>query len=153
VIEIAPYRAGAATDDLYHPNLHRRTNSEGEYLLPVPDRPSIVRARPYFHGSSSYPSSIGTPNVLLDPAALPAELVIVADEPTDVRFEAVTPWEEGHRLTITDELELVVATVERIDREIELVPGSYVVRRWKGEEELAVLVTVVGDEPGVLQVP
>jgi hypothetical protein len=153
VIEIAPYRVGAATDDLYHPNLHRRTDSDGNYTLPVPDQTSIVRARPYFYGSSSYPSSIGTHNVLFDPDALPAELVIVAQKPTDVRFEVTTPWKEGQRLTIMDELDLVVMTVTRIEKEIELVPGSYAVRRWDGDEELCVFVAVIGEEPGVLQVP
>jgi len=148
-IEIAPYRAGAATDDLYHPNLHRRTDGEGHYALPAPDQLSIVRARPHLYGTSS----IGTANVLIDPAALPAELVLTAHRPVEVRFEAALPWVPGHRLTVTDELGLVVATVERIDDQVELVPGRYEVRRWCGEERLGSVMAVVTDQALVLHVP
>ena len=75
-------------------------------------------------------------------------------KPADVSFEAALPWAEGHLLTITDDLDLIVATIDRIRKDVELVEGRYAVRRWDGGEELGSVVAVVAAEESIaLQVP
>jgi hypothetical protein len=132
VIEMAPYERGGSVDALYHPSLHRRTNGDGVYELPVPDRRSILRARPMFLRGTGFRGdyTIGTRNVLVDPSNLPDELELVVQFPVEMTLEPETPWIDGHLLTIEDEaLELIVATVVDLGRRLDLVPGRYLVRR------------------------
>ena len=155
MIEVAPYERGAAVGDLYHPNLHRTTNSKGVYELPWPDRVSIVRARPlYFRGPSRDYQTIGTRNTLIDPDARVPELVLVAHLPVEVTFDPLLEWNHGHALTIEDDvLGLVVERVERPTQSVHLVPGPYVVKRWEGDDLVRAIDVVIGSEPVTLRVP
>jgi len=147
-IEIAPYRPGERTEDLYPPNLHRYTDENGEFRLPVPAERSILRASllDAEHMDSSGPRS---PNILLDPGALPVgPLLIVIREPVEVRFD--TEITDGVRIDVIDELGLVVATAtpQTDGLRVELTPGSYRARRFAGgSSESSETPLQVGSEP------
>lgn len=121
-IEIAPYQRGARTSDLYPPNLHRSTGGDGEYVLPMPSAPSIVRAT-LMDPRTGIPSDDRSPELLLDPERPPlSEIVLVLREPIPVRFEAPS----GARIDVLDALELVVASASGEKRaSCEIVPGAY----------------------------
>jgi|GEM_PF-3471549 len=146
-VEIGPYERGRYVERLYPPNLHRQTDGEGVYEAPVPDRPSILRARPLVLNGRhrSYPE-VGSLNHLIDPERLPPELVVVAEDPVDLRVEPGTPWVEGQRVTFEDELGLVVDVAGGENSGglgVDLVPGTYTARRWEGERELGSTPNVV----------
>ena len=158
-LEIAPYEVGDEgrwEDDLYHPNLHRQTDEEEGYLLPVPDRLSVVRARPIGRSGSGHDPrgyyggtpEVGTANVLVDPDDPPLELVLEERPRVRVHFDTLTPWVREHRLTVHDELNVIVDRIGDRTPEalrLELLTGRYTVRRWDGETELD-SVSVVIDE-------
>ncbi len=127
-IEIAPFREGERVDQLYPPNLHRITGSDGQYRLPMPSAPSIVRARSAVP-PRMLPTDDQSPNVLLDPAAPPTEpLVLVVREPLNVTFEL--PADEGYTLEVVDEVNILVVAppyrrLEEGQPVEELVPGTY----------------------------
>jgi hypothetical protein len=138
-IEIAPFREGQPVDELYPPNLHRLTGSDGEFRLPMPSSPSIVRARAAVP-PRMLPTDDQSPNVLLDPAAPPREpLVLTVREPIGVTFEL--PAGEGFSVEVTDELGVLVVAppYERLDEGQpveELVPGNYRARLLDAERAL-----------------
>ena len=140
-VEIAPYERGMEVDELYPPSLHRVTDGQGRYVLPVPDRVSIVRARPFTDPRQHPP--LGTRNVLLDPDLLPPEIRLVAEPPVSVRFEPSLPLRADEQLSIEDDLGLLIARVGRGGGDVELVPGPYRVRR--GTEATTVEVAVRAD--------
>jgi hypothetical protein len=127
-IEIAPFREGERVDRLYPPNLHRITGGDGQYRLPMPSAPSIVRARSAVP-PRMLPTDDQSPNVLLDPAAPPTEpLLLVVREPLNVTFEL--PTDEGFVLEVVDELNVLVVAppyrrLEEGQPVEELVPGTY----------------------------
>ena len=96
---------------------------------------------------------VGSRNHLLDPARLPSELVVVAQDPVEVDVEPLTPWDAAHRLTVEDSLGLVVDFANGAtpgDLELDLIPGVYTVRRWvEGVELGSVDVTVATDSTTV----
>ena len=133
-VEVAPYGLGRYAESLYPPNLHRATGEDGVYLLPVPDQASIVRARPirFEHGFSMQPE-VGTANYDLDPHNLPAELVLLAQDPVRVLVDPLEPWAAGHRIEVFDALRLVIDAplVEPgEDLHLDLIPGNYTLRRY-----------------------
>ena len=139
-VEIAPYQAGADVEELYPPNLHRYSR-DGTWTLPAPERPSIVRVRveEEMSGLSHSYAHIRSANHLLDPAALPAELVIEVLDRVVFRVELGTPWEEGDRLTIEDAHGLVVEDLEDAPSGLRLLVGEYTARRWRGDVLLGTL--------------
>ena len=77
--------------------------------------------------------------MLIDPDDVPAELVVVSRERVDVVFEPLSPWVEGQRLTVHDELDLIVRGIGASSDGVltaELVEGRYRVVRWDGERRL-----------------
>jgi hypothetical protein len=146
-IEIGPFERGRSVRELYPPNIHRKTSDDGHYSAPVPDRKSIIRARPLrLNGTTrSYPH-VGSLNHLIDPAALLPELVIIAQDPVALSIEPISPWGEGHSIRFEDELGLVVELVSgeaSASLQVNLVPGVYTARRFNGDVE-------VGSLPGQL---
>ena len=155
VVEVAPYERGVVVDDHYPPNLHRHCEGDGVYVLPVPDRPSIVRLRTR-SSRVNYTYPIVTGNVLVDPAALPPELVLVALEHVDVKLEPSTPLVDGHRYVVEDALGLVVDRVSgpaegTLRRE--WIPGDYLVRRFEGDVETGWVRVSVQEDGAVLATP
>ncbi|MEM9801192.1 MAG: hypothetical protein AAGA20_12770 [Planctomycetota bacterium] len=156
-IEIAPYVKGAATEDLYHPNLHRTTDHEGRYDLPVPQTVSILRARPY--GTTNFQQMrqdpVGTRNVLVDPESPPAQLTLTVDAPQEVRVEVTGPWSDGHFVEIVEpELELVVERFAGSRAKVELVPGRYrLLHEGPAGETLGVRDVVVAAGEALVRVP
>jgi len=138
-VEIAPYEPGADVGRLYPPNLHRTTDGQGRYVLPVPDRVSIVRARPILDPRGH--AEVGTPNAILDPTRLPPEVRLVAQTPVAVRFEPRLPLGAGEELAVEDHLGLVIARVAERETEVALVPGTYRVRRGSEAATVEVIVT------------
>ena len=156
-IEIAPLEPGSYVGELYPPNLHRRTDRNGHFVLPVPDCVSVVRARlnmmPGPHRGNPEPA---TRNMLVDPDHLPAELVLIAGERITLRIEPLTTWIDGHRVSFEDEHGLVINYSWRGsggEFSTSLVPGPYVVRRWEGEHELGSFNVVVTPETRSVRCP
>ena len=158
-LELAPYEPGRAADELYHPNLDRTTDNDGTYMLPLPDRPSIVRARPFDVGEAVsaqgyYSPRVGTANVLVDPSRPPLELRLHARPRVHMTFNPLTKWDPGHRLLIEDELRLIVAETRGKmvdDLQVEVVAGTYRVIRKVGDDELGSMwVEVSPDHPSVM---
>jgi hypothetical protein len=112
-IEIAPYQRGKRVDALYPPMLHRRSGTDGRYLLARQAVHSIVRARVEGSTSMGQPSrGTRTENVPVDPEALPrSPLVLRLREPVTVSFEVAAP----HRVEVADELGVVVVWVSSTD--------------------------------------
>jgi hypothetical protein len=120
----------------------------------VPDRLSILRARPErLHGGPRGHPSVGSRNYLLDPQALPAELVVQAEEALALRVEPRTPWVAGQRVTFEDELGLIVHSAGGSRLDAVLVPGAYTARRWDGETELGALAVVVSSDSRAVACP
>lgn len=146
-VEIGPFEKGGYVEELYPPNLHLQTDDGGIFVAPVPDKPAILRVRPLvLHGFRRGSPSIGSLNYLIDPQALPTELVVVAEDRVDLSVEPSTPWVDGQRVTFEDELGLVVDIAggeHSGGLNVDLVPGKYTARRWSGEEE-------IGELPGLL---
>ena len=154
-IEIAPYERGRATSSLYHPNLHRLNNRDGEYLMPLPEGPSIVRARAWSSraGLRGF-NPVSTRNVVIDPEFPPREVLLVSHDPTTVRFESSRPWAEGHILTVNDDaLGLTIARIKRLSKSLSLVPGRYSIHRWEDALEVGTVHVVIGSQPLTVQVP
>jgi len=160
-VEIAPWERGRWVDELYHPSLFRSTSELGSYVLPLPDRVSILRVRQvrlhFTHpetilGEVDVSPLLATRNVRIDPAFPPPELELVAERTVDVWFEPTTPWIEGHQLTVDDEtVGLTVARITDPAKRVDLVPGPYVVRRWSGKTELGAIDVVVDGYPVQVQ--
>ncbi|MDA1263727.1 MAG: hypothetical protein O2816_01455 [Planctomycetota bacterium] len=156
-VEIAPYQRGHYAEDLYPPNLHRTTDEDGTFTLPVPTRPSVVRVRPIELSSFGVSHSpVCSSNALLDPASLPAELTIVTAERCWVRLVPNSTWDAGHRLTLEDELGIVVdqaTSASADDLFAETVAGTYTVRRYEGTTELGSLVVRIGPKTEEVAAP
>ena len=136
IVELAPYRRGGHVKELYHPSLWRKTTPDGLYELPVPDVPSIVRCRRY---SRYEQRGVGTPNVLIDPEAPPAELELTVHDTARIRFDPQTAWGPDHQLVIEDALGLILATDMGPGKSLRIAPGRYIVRHMDGEQELGSL--------------
>jgi hypothetical protein len=156
-VELGPFEKGRHVEELYHPNLHRTTDSNGLYELPVPDRLSVLRVRPLFKkGTTRGNPPVSSRNYLIDPDQLPAELVVIALEPADLRVEPRTTWVEGQHVTYEDEHGLVIdmAPGESTGRlDVDLVPGDYTARRWDGSRQLGVLAVDVSAGQRVVPCP
>lgn len=155
-VEIAPFQLGESVKDLYPPNLHRTTEEDGTFVAPVPDQLSILRVRPIrMNGIHRGYAQVGSLNHLVDPAALPPELVIVAEDQVSLRIEPNTPWVANHRVEYLDELGLIVDSAfggSEQSMRVNLVPGTYTARRLVGSEELGRLPGLVVT-PGTQKLP
>jgi hypothetical protein len=151
IVELAPFEPGRRVSKLYHPNLWRVTKPDGSYDLPLPDRPSIVRCRPYTRSGGH--SDVETVNTVVDPKDVPAELVMTLTGSFEFNFEPLTPWVKGHKLTIEDPLGLIITSTRSASGDIELVPNRYTVRRWEGERELGSIDVFAQAGGGTLRAP
>ncbi len=136
-IEVANYVPGGSTKGLYHPNLFRRTGTDKTYSMSIPDRRCIVRARVTDTRAFLADNEIATANVLVDPAALPPQLDLVARHPQRFELSVETPWEAGHVLEIRDKaLDLAIQVIERPRQGVEIQRGTYVTRHLSASGEL-----------------
>ena len=153
-VELAPYQAGAATEDLYHPNLHRFTGPDGRYSLPFPTSPSILRVTQLDHHLPGYEKQRSA-NYLLDPNDPPRKtLRIPLLEPARLRVEAVTGVEG--RIELVDSLGLVVFTQRSIAEAWAhyMVPGEYEARLVGRGEQITSRATVqLAPEGAELRLP
>lgn len=134
-VEIAPYVKGKSSFELYPPNLHQHTDGQGPFELPAPEASSIVRVR-LIDGHFGH-SEIASGNHLLDPQALPAKLVIVAQESVQVKAIPSSTGTEEDRWLVYDSLDLVVDIDGGTgDLWFDLMPGEYTVKRLRADEEL-----------------
>lgn len=128
-IEVGPLQPGARAEDLYPPNLHRRTDGDGRFELQLPSAPSIVRATgvdPYRGGQSDHRSA----SFAVDPERPPAgEIVLVVAEPRALTFDVA--GDLGARLEVLDGLGVIAADCERSEsgfESVKLPPGDYEAR-------------------------
>ncbi|MEZ5980390.1 MAG: carboxypeptidase-like regulatory domain-containing protein [Planctomycetota bacterium] len=152
-LEVAPYRPGEEADVLYPDNLHRHS-SEGEYHLPLPTEPSILRLRES-RPPQGFPTGRRSVNVLVDPAAPPLRPIeLVARSELAVTVDARA--HDHARLEVRDPLDLVVGRVRELEDgrvRVDLPSGSYEVVLFDADgAELGRTAFELGAEPFELTV-
>jgi hypothetical protein len=154
-IEVGPLVPGGYAEDLYPPNLHRHTDSDGRFELQFPSSPSIVRASA-MDPRSLMQLGVRSANAPVDPERPPAgELVLVVARPRALDLELTD--DRATRLEVVDGLGVLVAASHlegRRELRVELPPGDYVARLLDAERrELASADLALRDEPLRLRLP
>jgi hypothetical protein len=132
-LELGPFEAGKNVHDLYPPMLHEMTRGQGRGKLPMPAKPSILRAQ-QVNQDSFTPSGHMSASVRIDPASPPGdEVTLVILDEAHIKLHCKVP--EARTLQLIDESGLIVLD-DPVDpqhwkegrRELEIGRGRYELR-------------------------